>query len=114
MKIYKYPLQIEDRQIIEMPRGARILSIQVQNGVPCIWAQVNPKSEKEKRVIYIVGTGHDLEDFIFDSCGYRGTFQLHGGALVFHVFEISEAREKSLLETLKLSETDGADYNAIG
>lgn len=111
--IYKYPLQIEDRQVVEMPKNARILSIQVQNGVPCIWAKVNPKSEKEKRVIYIVGTGHDLENFISDFCNYCGTFQIRGGALVFHAFEISEARENILLKTLKSSGTDRAGYNAI-
>lgn len=111
--IYKYPLQIVDRQIVEMPKYARILSIQVQNGVPCIWAQVKPQSEKEKRVIYIVGTGQDLENFISDFCVYRGTFQMHSGTLVFHVFEISEAQENILLKSLKSYGTERADYNAI-
>jgi hypothetical protein len=34
------------------------------------------------------GTGHDMPD---DPGQYVGTFQMHGGALVFHLFEVNAA-----------------------
>lgn len=45
-KIYKYAIEITDDQDIVMPVGAKILTVQNQNGVPCIWAMVDPNSEK--------------------------------------------------------------------
>ena len=47
-KIYKYAIEITDDRDIVMPVGAKILTVQNQNGVPCIWAMVDPNSEKRK------------------------------------------------------------------
>lgn len=33
-KIYKYRIEVTDDQNIEMPVGAKILTVQTQNGVP--------------------------------------------------------------------------------
>lgn len=40
-KIYKYAIEITDDQDIVMPVGAKILTVQNQNGVPCIWACIS-------------------------------------------------------------------------
>ncbi|MBQ8969210.1 MAG: hypothetical protein IJ064_05720 [Bacteroidaceae bacterium] len=70
-----------------MPKGAKILTVQIQSGQPCIWAAVNPSSfENETRRFRIAGTGHPVEDAIIEN--YIGTFQMCDGKLVFHVFEI--------------------------
>ena len=84
--IYKYPLEGTDEQIVLMPRGAEILCVQVQNGIPCLWADISTENaqEREKRYIRIIGTGHELPKAVMK---YIGTFQM--GALVFHVFEAS-------------------------
>lgn len=81
--IYKYPLLILDEQEIEMPMGARIMTVQMQNGQPCLWAHVHPGNTLEKRKILIRGTGHPANDV---GC-YISTFQMKGGELVFHAFE---------------------------
>ena len=87
MQIWKFPLEVTDDECLEMPFGARVLTIQTQNGKPCLWALVEPGSSPILRKFRIVGTGHE-----FDGKGeYVGTFQLMGGALVFHVFDVSEA-----------------------
>lgn len=82
--VWKFPLEVVDRQTIEMPADARILSVQTQHGTPCLWAAVDPGRETVLRTILVVGTGHPHgelpESFI-------GTFQLYAGDLVFHVFE---------------------------
>jgi len=82
--IWKYPLKVEDYQQLNIPDGGQILTVQVQNGIPCVWAKVNPASRLLKRGIFIVGTGHRVSE----CCGeHVGTFQIADGALIFHVFE---------------------------
>lgn len=82
--IYKYPLTVADRQEIRMPDGAQILCVQVQRGMPCVWALVDPAAPQARKAIYIYGTGHAIPA---DPGRYIGTFQVQGGDLVFHVFE---------------------------
>jgi hypothetical protein len=84
-KIWKFPLQLTDRQEIEMPEGAVILSVQVQRSQVCLWALVEPGASKVKRQFRIHGTGHDVPDV--DKLDFIGTIQNNGGDLVFHVFE---------------------------
>ncbi len=72
---------------IEMPKKAEILTVQQQNGEACIWALVNPDEEKEERVFEIFGTGHSVPVDMGIERKYINTFQLNGGALVFHLFE---------------------------
>lgn len=83
--IYKYPVEIADEFWVEMPTGARILTVQVQNGEPFIWAQVETTAPYEPRGFRVVGTGHPMSDAEM-GMPYVGTFQLEGGALVFHLF----------------------------
>lgn len=73
-----------DNQEIEMPEGAEILTVQMQKTDLCLWAIVDPEAKKVKRKFNVFGTGHEI-----DIKGtYIGTFQMHGGDLIFHVFEI--------------------------
>ena len=80
--IWKRPLVSDG--IVEFPRGATILSVQTQAGVPTVWALVDPAAPLEAIPVAIYGTGHDLPD---DPGRFIGTFQLHGGALVLHAFQ---------------------------
>ena len=82
--IYKYELSIDDEQCVDIPAINQILSIQVQNGKPCMWVKVDTSSKLEKRYFKTVGTGNPIH---FTACCYVGTYQVEGGALVFHVFE---------------------------
>jgi hypothetical protein len=87
MRVYKFPIPVEDSGRIEMPKGAKILKIQVQHGTPCMWALVDSKAPKEMREFRIVGTGQHIELSPYLELTYIGTFQVNGGHLVFHVFE---------------------------
>lgn len=85
--MYKYPLDIQDEVVVMMPKGARVLSVQVQNGRPCLWAAVDPSEQTlEERWFRIAGTGHPIQDDVVD--GFIGTIQMYDGRLVFHVFEM--------------------------
>ena len=86
-RIFKYPLPVDDEVVIPMPSGARILTVQAQNNLPCVWAVVTPDAEgMEDRRFRVFGTGHPIPEGT-DSLEYIGTFQLHNGRLVFHLFE---------------------------
>ena len=82
-RIYKYPLSMQARQVIPLPLGSTVLCVQTPNEEPHIWAMVHDDvEEKESRVFLMVGTGHPMPD----TGPYIGTFQLNGGAFVFHLF----------------------------
>ena len=84
--IFKYPLEVTDDQEIEVPECFNPLSVQVQRGSPCLWAEVDPGCPRTiKRQILIVGTGHPLPDD-HDVWDYIGTFQMYDGELVFHAY----------------------------
>jgi len=83
-KIYKYPLKVEDVQMVEMPAGAVVLTVQAQGETPCLWAEVDPKAALVCRSFVTYGTGHPMDDGPVRH--YVGTYQLRGGALVFHVY----------------------------
>jgi len=87
-KIYKYQLETEDVQTIEMPHGAEILTIETQNRKPCIWALVDTNAIITTRTFEIFGTGHTVPDNV--NRKYVGTYQFQGGELVFHCFELIE------------------------
>lgn len=86
MKIFKYQLEKTDNQFIGMPQGAEILCIQVQNEKPCIWALCDPDKPISQRLFVTFGTNGYLPETIYRK--YIGTYQLIGGKLVFHVFEV--------------------------
>jgi hypothetical protein len=77
--IYKYEVDT----IVVMPDKAEILTVQLQNGSPWIWALVDTSEELVERNFNIVGTGWELEEF---NHKYITTFQ--NGSYVWHVFEI--------------------------
>ena len=85
--IWKFQIPSGIAPEISMPRGAKILSVQVQGGLPCIWAEVEPKAKLEQRRFLIVGTGHPIEPtgHVEYQRTYVATFQLEG--FVWHLFE---------------------------
>lgn len=82
--IWKFSLQATDAQTISMPKGAQVLTVQSQRGIPALWAIVDPDAEEGDRTFLTYGTGQPIT---VSPGEYAGTYQLQGGALVFHVFE---------------------------
>lgn len=82
--IWKYPLAVDDSQSLDLPQGAVLLTVVAQGGTPCLWALVDPIRPTEPRRFLTYGTGHPYEPM---GQTYLGSYQLSGGALVFHVFE---------------------------
>ena len=44
--IYKLPLAVADWQHVNLPEESQFLSLQVQNGVPCLWVMRDTDSEE--------------------------------------------------------------------
>jgi hypothetical protein len=78
--IWKYTFEIVDVFEIEMPVGAKVLTVQLQGGQPCMWAEVNPLAPTERVQFRVIGTGHS-----FTPTKYVGTIQT--GMFVWHVYE---------------------------
>lgn len=85
MQIWKWTLQVVDLQSLPIPDGAKLLTVQAQGDMPQLWALVDEKAPIVHRNVASYGTGHPMPDG--DPGAYVGTYQIHGGALVFHVFE---------------------------
>ena len=83
-RIFKYPIPIADHGRLDLPRGARILSVTNQREEIVLYALVEDgEYQNETWEIEIRGTGHNaggLADYAF-----LGTVEVMG-ALMFHVF----------------------------
>lgn len=90
LTIYKWAIPIEDHFTLELPKNARILTIQTQRDTPQLWAMVDSETEKETRHFRLSGTGHPLGNDYLRIINYIGTFQIENGALVFHLFEVKK------------------------
>ena len=82
--IYKYPVRTVNSFTVPMPIGAQILAVQLQVGVPQMWAQVDDEEALEDRHFVVRGTGHPFDG---REGRYVGTYQSPTGAFVFHLFE---------------------------
>jgi hypothetical protein len=65
-----------------MPRGAKILTVQVLNESIVFWAEVNPLAKMEKRKLRLINTGID---FINLSLTYIGSVYFRNA--MRHIYE---------------------------
>jgi hypothetical protein len=60
--IYKYALELTDRQAVSMPIGSKILYVGNQNGTICVWAEVDSDVPYYRdHEFRIVGTGNPID-----------------------------------------------------
>lgn len=98
LTIWKKPLQPgPGHQGFDIPAGAALLSVQLQNGGPTLWFLCDPEQPVKRRRVVVYGTGHVVEVALtptIDStaqqaaASYVGTYQLNG--YVWHVFDDGE------------------------
>jgi len=85
--IHKYQIHIADHQTVSMPTGATLLTVQMQHGQPCLWAEVDTSRPEEYVPISMCGTGHPIP-----AGRYIGTVQLDG--FVWHYFDARGAKAR--------------------
>lgn len=86
--IYKYSIAAKIIKI-DMPKGAEILKVDEQGGEPYLWALVETENKDEERLFDTYGTGDEIPGF-YTKYHFVGTYYLHSGKFVFHVFELSK------------------------
>jgi hypothetical protein len=82
--VYKYPFQVADRFTLELPEDFWPLSVQVQDGVPCLWVLMDTEKPRATFTFSVFGTGRPIRKGL-DIDGYIGTFQMP--PFVWHLFE---------------------------
>ena len=83
--VWKYVLK-QDTTTVDIPEDSKFLSVQIQGGEPVMWWEVDPNKTKYTYHFAIVGTG--WENSVYPNYNYLGTFQVMGGAFVFHLYEV--------------------------
>lgn len=87
-RVYKYKLEIQDHQVVSLPKGARILSVANQREDIVLYAEVDDEQKGITDIdIFIHGTGHVMNE---NANLFLGTVLLREGYLVFHVFANKE------------------------
>ncbi len=81
--IWKYDLEVTDKQVIHAPKGAKFLTVQTQKNTPCLWVLVDPDIPRVSYSISTYGTGHKIDDTIGT---YIGTYMTQADNFVGHVF----------------------------
>lgn len=87
--IHRFTLMVKDRQVVEIPGEAQLLSVQFKGLELSVWALLETTSPPKPRTFLIVPTGRRVPD---GTLRYLGTIQdtvssLIGQTLVWHVFE---------------------------
>lgn len=85
MQIWKFTLKGLKKETVKMPKGAVVLSVQVQMEKICVWAEVSEMAIKEDRIFETFGTGDDIPCGMGVQRKYVGTIQDNG--YVGHVYE---------------------------
>ena len=92
--IWKFPLADNETEI--EAHIIEFLTVQMQNGTPCVWAVVDPGRDPKKYKITILGTGWECEKI--DTSRYIGTVQ--AGMCVWHCFWEQDPSPKSVKEAV--------------
>ena len=85
--IHKFPLGLEVGQpiAVEVAHNARILHVDVQHGMPCLWMLTDTALVPGVRYFVLTGTGFNLNSL--DTDRHVGTVIIDG--FVWHIFEIN-------------------------
>jgi hypothetical protein len=75
--VYKYPVGE-----VQIPRGAKVLTANMQGDKVVLWAEVDTDEVLEHRTFHVYGTGHVIPD---NACYIATVFE---GVFVWHVYEV--------------------------
>lgn len=90
LTIWKYEIPIKSNFSLIIPIEYKILDFKIQNGVPVIWALVNPESARNSISFCIYGTGHPI-DKKDERKQYVGT--IIDDSLVWHLFKENDGEK---------------------
>jgi len=87
-RVFKYKLNLADRQTLQLPRASSILSVMEQHNNIVLYALVDDENAEHNDVeaveLFIVGTG---QPFMYaDESEFIGSVSTYDGDLVWHIF----------------------------
>jgi hypothetical protein len=87
--VHKFPVPLDSWTVsLVMPRGAIVLSVASLGSAAWLYALVDTNAPDKLRRFAVLGTGKDASGV---SPGlFVGTFQVNGGQVVGHVFDLGE------------------------
>ena len=84
-RIFKYQLPIRDEFELELPKGAKVLSVINQYEQTCLYAEVD-SGTTERDTYKFIGYGTGNECYHDDSYSFLGTVAFDGGSFIYHLF----------------------------
>lgn len=86
--VYKYAVPMLDMVTLTLPADAQVLRFGAQGDEVFAWALIDRcQALMKDRSFRIAGTGHPID---YGNLSYVNTFEMLGGKLVFHAFEVIE------------------------
>jgi len=106
--IYKYTFPVADDFTLSLPVGAKILKVDYQRDFPAMWVLHDTRAMSyETRKFRVYGTGHEILGVNYLT--YVGTFQMHNGDFVWHVFERTDFSGTTYIEEILTEHTEHKD-----
>ena len=82
--VHKFYMPVGAINLHDIPAGACLLTVQLQDGKPFMWAELDDAAPKVRRRFEFFGTGRPIPN----GWVYVGTVQ--EGAFVWHLYEVKE------------------------
>ena len=106
--IWKYKLPRDGQTIKIHEHIEEILHIGAQDGVPCLWAVVDPQRPRDGYTEVVAwGTGWPLPDDVYAECDYWGSC-VDGAGYVWHYFAEARFPERSNWTNVEQNELSSA------
>lgn len=87
--IYKY--QIDKIHVKEITLHLeQVLTVQLQYGIPCLWAIINEDKPEKKIAVWTIGTGWDISQITERNLIYISTVQDREGYVWHYFYEVIE------------------------
>ena len=85
--IYKYPIPNIRRQVVNLPKGSRVLSAIEQRNEIVLYAEVDTDlTDTDPMRVLIMGTGRPFPDDEDTEYHYLGTVSTYSGDLIWQVY----------------------------
>jgi hypothetical protein len=93
LKVWKYIIGdvraglLREKQIVNIPAGARIVDFGLQGTNVVLWALVDPRNGKQRHAFFVCFTGDDVPEDVIPCA----SLLTQNGSIVVHVFTYDES-----------------------
>lgn len=120
ISVHKYPMTLESEFEVQIPEGADIFKVAMQDGFPYCWAIVDTSKDLVPHKFYTCKTGSELAVKSVSELNYIGTCDIHLGIdLGIHYFYRADWKitpvefDENVEDTLKYIRQGGFTYSEM-